>query len=380
MNLRVAIVAPYDLSVHGGVNTQIRGQAKALRHLGHEVDVFGPASAPLLDGEHALGRAVSITIGGTASGLGVDPRAFAAVTRMAHGSFDIIHVHEPLTPLVPWLAVAAARRPLVGTFHVHRDAGHRLYARWKGVLDPVMRRLRARIAVSSAARRTVEEHFAGDYDIVPNGIDIEAYRRPRPKPPELGADRRVVLYIGRLEPRKGVDHLIRAIVSVQRHVPNVLLTIVGDGPDRPALTALAGANAAVHFAGRVADAELFAYLQAADVVCSPAIGDESFGIVLLEAMACGKPIVASRIEGYEALVGAVGCARLVSPGNADALAQELTAVLASPELQLELGRAGAAAASDYDWKTIAGRLEVIYRRVLGAARNDGDQTRLRSIR
>jgi phosphatidylinositol alpha-mannosyltransferase len=380
MKLRVAIVAPYDLSVHGGVNTQIRGQAKALRQLGHQVDVFGPASAPLAGGEHALGRAVSITIGGTESGLGVDPRAFAAVTRMAHGSFDIIHVHEPLTPLVPWLAVAAARRPLVGTFHVHREAGHRLYARWKVVLEPMMRRLRARIAVSAAAQRTVGDHFAGDYEIVPNGIDVEAYRRPQPRPPDLDAERRVVLYIGRLEPRKGVDHLIRAIASVQRSAPDVLLMIVGDGPDRPSLTALAAGNAAVHFAGRVADAELSAYLQAADVVCSPAIGDESFGIVLLEAMACGKPIVASRIEGYEALVGATGCARLVSPGDADALARELIAVLASPELQRELGQAGAAAAYDYDWTAIARRLDAIYRRVLGDARNDGDHTRLRSIR
>jgi phosphatidylinositol alpha-mannosyltransferase len=116
------------------------------------------------------------------------------------------------------------------------------------------------------------------------------------------------------------------------------------------------------------------------VVCSPAIGDESFGIVLLEAMACGKAIVASRIEGYEGLVGAAGCARLVAPGDADALARELTAVLASPELQHELGRAGAAAAHDYDWKAIARRLDAIYRRVVGEARNDGDHTRLRSIR
>ena len=380
MNLKVAIVAPYDLSVHGGVNTQIRGQAKALRRLGHEVDVFGPASSPLADGEHALGRAVAIMIGGTESGLGVDPRAFAAVTRMAHGSFDVIHVHEPLTPLVPWLAIAAARRPLVGTFHVHRDAGHRLYARWKSVLEPMMRRLRARIAVSDAAQRTVAQHFAGDYEIVPNGIDVATYRRPRPRPPELGADRRVVLYVGRLEPRKGVDHLIRAIASVQRTAPDVQLTIVGDGPDRLGLMSLAAANAAIHFAGRVPDDQLCAYLQAADVVCSPAIGDESFGLVLLEAMACGKPIVASRIDGYQGLVGATGCARLVTPGDADALARELTTVLASPALQHELGQAGAAAASDYDWKAIALRLDAIYRRVLGDARNDGDHTRLRSTR
>jgi phosphatidylinositol alpha-mannosyltransferase len=380
MTLRIAIVAPYDLSAPGGVNSQIRGQARALRQLGHAVDVFGPASAPLADGEHALGRAFSITMGGTESGLGVDPRAFAAATRMARGPFDIIHVHEPLTPLVPWLAIAAARAPLVGTFHVHREAGHRLYARWKDILTPIVRRLRARIAVSPAARRTVAAHFPGDYEIVPNGIDVEAYRTPRPRPPQLVSNRRIVLYVGRLEPRKGVDHLIRAMAQVRTGIPDVTLVIVGDGPERASLTALAAGNTSVHFAGRVADDDLVAYLQSADVVCSPALGGESFGIVLLEAMACGKPIVASRIEGYEALVGDAGCARLVPPGDAEALASELTTLLVSPEEGRRLGVAGGAAALEYDWQAIARRLDAVYRRVLGSARNEGDHTRLRSIR
>jgi phosphatidyl-myo-inositol alpha-mannosyltransferase len=379
MSLRLALVAPYDLSVPGGVNTQIRGQAKALRQIGHSVDVFGPASGPLSDGEHALGRAVSITMGGTESGLGLDPRAFAAAARLGRGPFDVIHVHEPLTPLVPWVTVAAAQAPLVGTFHVHREAGHRLYARWKHMLAPLVRRLRARLAVSDAARRTVATHFPGDYEIVPNGIDVAGFRQPRPRPRALDPDRRTVLYVGRLEPRKGVETLIRAMTSVQTIAPDVTLVIVGDGSARASLAAQAGSGA-VHFAGRVADADLAAYVQAADVVCSPALGGESFGIVLLEAMACGKPIVASRIEGYEALVDKAGCARLAAPGDAEALARELTALLASPDTQRRLGLAGAAAALEYDWPAIALRLDAIYRRVVGAARNDGDHTRLRSIR
>lgn len=380
MSLRVAIVAPYDLSIPGGVNTQIRGQARALRQIGHTVDVFGPASGPLAGGEHALGRALTITMGGTESGLGLDPRAFAAVARLGRGPFDVIHVHEPLTPLLPWLVVAAAHAPLVGTFHVHREAGHRLYALWKRALTPLVRRLRARLAVSEAARRTVANHFPGDYEIVTNGIDAEEFRRPRPRPRGLAPDRRVVLCVGRLEPRKGVETLIRAMTSVQKSAPDVTLVIVGDGSERAPLTALAGGSGVVHFAGRVADAELAAYVQAADVVCAPALGGESFGIVLLEAMACGKPIVASRIEGYEALVDNAGCARLVAPGDAEGLARELIALLASPEMQRRLGRAGAAAAVDYDWPAIALRLEAIYRRVVGAARKDDDHTRLRSTR
>jgi phosphatidyl-myo-inositol alpha-mannosyltransferase len=380
MSLRVAVVAPYDLSAPGGVNTQIRGQARALRALGHSVDVFGPASGPLTDGEQSLGRAVAIAFGGTESGLGVDPRGFAAVGRLARGPFDVIHVHEPLTPLVPWLVIGAARAPLVGTFHVHRESGHRLYALWKGVLGPLIRRLRARIAVSDAARRTVATHFPGDYEIVPNGIDVDDFRRARPRPRALIGGRRSVVCVGRLEPRKGVDTLVRAMALVRETAPDVLLVIVGDGSERAALAALAGNTDTVQFAGEVADAELAAYVQAADVVCSPALGGESFGIVLLEAMACGKPIVASRIEGYEALVGSTGGARLVPPGDVTALARELTSLLMSPDERRHLGQAGAVAARAYDWTVIGRRLEDIYRRVDGDPRNDGDQTRLRSIK
>jgi phosphatidylinositol alpha-mannosyltransferase len=229
-------------------------------------------------------------------------------------------------------------------------------------------------------RSTRCRHFPGDYEIVPNGIEVDAFRRPRPRPQALHGGRRAVLCVGRLEPRKGVDTLIRAMAVVRETVPDVLLVIVGDGSERAALGALAGDTGAVRFAGQVSDADLAAYVQAADVVCSPALGGESFGIVLLEAMACAKPIVASRIEGYEALVGSTGCARLVPPGDAGALARALSALLMSADERRQLGQAAAAAARAYDWTAIGRRLDDIYRRVDGDARNDGDHTRLRSIK
>jgi glycosyltransferase involved in cell wall biosynthesis len=234
--------------------------------------------------------------------------------------------------------------------------------------------------VSDAAKRTVSTHFPGDYEIVPNAIDVDDFRRPRPRPAALSGGRRAVLCVGRLEPRKGVDTLIRAMALVREAAPDVLLVIVGDGSEHAALGALAGDTGMVQFAGQVSDADLAAYLQAADVVCSPALGGESFGIVLLEAMACGKPIVASRIEGYEALVGSTGCARLVPPGDAGAFARALSALLMSADERRQLGQAGVATARVYDWTAIGRRLDAIYRRVDGDARNDGDHTRLRSIK
>ncbi len=326
--LRIAIIAPYDLSADGGINNQIRAQARALRSLGHVVQIAGPASGPLHDGELALGGSVAVTLGGTESGLGVDPRAFRAVGRLLRQAFDVIHIHEPLTPLVPWLVLVRAHAPLVGTFHVHREEGHRLYASWAWALQPLARRLRARIAVSDAARRTVAAHFPAEYEIVPNGIDTDAFRIPRPRPAAMPADRRIVLYVGRLEPRKGVEHVIRAMPLVQQHVPDAMLLVIGDGVDRGQLTALAAAlGAAAHFAGRVADEDLPAYYQSADVVCSPALGGESFGVVLLEAMASRTAIVASRIDGYAALVGDADCGRLVPPADAEAIAAALCPLL-----------------------------------------------------
>jgi phosphatidylinositol alpha-mannosyltransferase len=364
-SLRIAIVAPYDLSAAGGINNQIRAQARALRRLGHAVDIAGPASGALEAGERSLGRAFSVRLGGTESGLGVDPRAFAAVGRLLREPFDIVHVHEPLTPLVPWIALMRSRAPLVGTFHVHRENGHWLYASSAWALRPLARRLRARVAVSESARRTVAPHFPGEYQIVPNGIEVDRFRAPRPPPAEWLSDRRYVLYVGRLEPRKGVEHLIRAVAQIQRQDPDAVLAIVGDGSERLRLTRLAHEiGVSVLFAGRVTDEALPGYLQAADVVCSPALGGESFGIVLLEAMACAKPIVASRIEGYEALIDRSGCAALVPPGDADALATALASLLGSADRRRALGEKGAAFVRDYDWDIIAARLASIYQRLL----------------
>jgi len=362
--VRIAVVAPYDLSAPGGINNQIRAQARALRRLGHEVAIFGAASGPLEPGEQSLGRTIDVTFGGTESGLGVDPRALQAVGRLVHRPFDIVHVHEPFVPIAPWIVLLRSRAPLVGTFHVHREQGHGFYGAWAWALRPLARRLRARIAVSEAARRTVARHFPDDYEIVPNGIEGERFRVSRPRPETLAHGRRHVLYVGRLEPRKGVEYLVRAMAQVERRVAGASLVIVGDGPSRGALETLArDAGTSVQFAGRVRDAALPAYFQAADLVCAPALGGESFGIVLLEAMACGAPVVASRIEGFQALVGSTGAARLVAPGDTAALAEEISSLLNGDDERRALAVKGAALASAYDWQTLAPRLESIYRRI-----------------
>jgi phosphatidylinositol alpha-mannosyltransferase len=227
-----------------------------------------------------------------------------------------------------------------------------------------MRRIRHRIAVSESARRTVAPHFPGTYDIIPNGIDVGAFAAPMPRPRDMPADRSHILYVGRLEPRKGVDVLIRAMPIVGARIAGARLVIVGDGPDREALMSLArSVGADAQFAGRVDDQQLPAYMQASDIVCSPALGGESFGIVLLEAMAGGTPVVASRIEGYTELLGGDDCAVLVPPRDPDALAAALAALLGDEGRRRSLGARGAIKAREYDWPAIARRLERIYQTV-----------------
>jgi len=364
--LRVGICAPYDLGRHGGVNTLIRAQAAALRRLGHQVLVFGASSAPLPDGEVSLGPCVSIVIGDTETAFGLDPRSWWAAKRVLRTAmFDVVHVHEPLMPLPPWFVLWQAAVPVIATFSTYRSEGHRWYPRFQGFFGRLMKRVHVRLAVSEAAKRTVAAHFPGDYEVVPCAIDVERFAAPAPRPATMLPDWRHVLYVGRMEPRKGVDRLVRAMVTVQTRVPRAQLVIVGGGPGREDIEMLARRlEVRVVFAGRVSDDDLPGYYQHADVVCSPALADESFGIVLLEAMAAGRPIVATRIAGYAELLEGRGLARLVDTGDAPGLAREITSLLEDPDAARAIGARGAAAARDYDWRTIACRLEAIYRAAL----------------
>ena len=362
--MNIGICAPYDLSRDGGVNSHVRAQARALRDLGHSVSVFGAASRPLGGHEIGVSGCVTLVVGGTETALGLDPRAWFRTGRLiARAGFDLLHVHEPLMPLVPWCAVLRSTVPLVGTFHAFREQGHRLYPRAKPLLAPIMRRLAARVVVSESARQTIAATFAGDYVVVPNGIDRQRFSAAAARPDALTPGELHVLYVGRLEPRKGVEHLVDAMQRVRARGIRARLVVAGDGPGRDALALrVRGAGVDARFVGRVSDQELPAYYQHADVVCSPAVGGESFGLVLVEAMAAGRPVVATSIDGYRDLAGEV--ARLVPPADPDALAGALAQLLCDGDLRRDLGARGRSFASAYDWPVVARRLEAIYYDVL----------------
>jgi phosphatidylinositol alpha-mannosyltransferase len=360
--MHIGICAPYDLARDGGVNTHIRAQARALRQLGHRVCVFGAASAPLAADERRVCGCISPVIGGTETGMGIDPRAWWRVRRLfADEAFDVLHVHEPLMPIVPWCAVLQARVPIVATFHTHREHGHRFYPRYRAFLAPLMRRVGARFVVSRAAQRTVEDTFPGAYELFPNGIESARFHAMFSRPPALATGHRHVLCVGRLEPRKGLDHLVDAMAIVQATRPDVRLAIVGDGPDRERIRARAvAANVDVLFTGRVPDSDLPAYYRHADVVCCAATGGESFGIVLLEAMAAGRPVVATSIEGYVELAGGAEAVRFVPPGDAPAMAVAIAAWLDDDALRARVAQTAPSFTVPFDWTTLARQLEARY--------------------
>ncbi|HUK35331.1 MAG TPA: glycosyltransferase family 4 protein [Vicinamibacterales bacterium] len=366
--LRIGISASYDLGRAGGVNTHIRAQAAALRRLGHDVCIFGASSAPLSDGEISLCGCVSLVIGHTETGFGIDPRSWWSARRLLRSrQFDVLHMHEPLMPLPSWFVLRQAEVPVVATFHTYREHGHKWYPRYRRLFEPLVARIAVRLAVSEAATRTVATHFPGDYEIVPNAIEVCRFATPVSRPASMPDGRPYVLYVGRLEPRKGVDRLLRAMTVVRRQVPCAQLVIVGEGPDREALESEACAlNVDVQFVGHVSDDDLPGFYRSADVVCSPALRDESFGIVLLEAMAAGRPIVATNIAGYAELLRPAGCARFADVEDVDALAREISAVLVDRPLARTLGERGAIAAQRYDWGVVAKRLEEIYYSAIGS--------------
>jgi glycosyltransferase involved in cell wall biosynthesis len=364
--LRIAMVSPYDLTPHGGVNVHIRNLRLALMELGHSVRVYGPSSDPgrLQEGEQALGRAIAITLKGTTAGMNFNLALGRRVRRiLARERFDIVHLHEPGAPILPWLFAANAHVPLVGTCHIHREGGHRIYAIFRWLLHHWFERLDARIAVSHAARGTHERYFPGDYQVIPNGVHVQRFRGSGA---DGRTDGRTVLFVGRLESRKGVRCLIDAMPALRERVPGARLVVAGEGPERKSLERRAAkvCPGVVRFIGMVPNDALPAVYAAADVVCSPATHGESFGIVLLEAMAAGRPIVASRLEGFETVVTDDETAELVPPGDAAALAEGLAGVLTDTKRRASLVATASRHVQPYDWSQVARRVERVYVRAL----------------
>ena len=362
--LRVGLVTPYDLSVAGGVNTHVLGLGRELQRRGATVFVAGPAryrdrlpdDLPIVP----VGSSVPIPVAGSVANLAIDPRtgwAMRAVLR--EHPCDILHLHEPFVPMPSFAALLFSRAVNVGTFHLARERPHLLYLAASPLLRPLSRRLHGRIAVSTAALRTVSQFIPGRYELIPNGIELERFDagpRTHMGPPTL-------LFVSRLEPRKGLMVLLRAMPEIRSRVPGVRLDVVGSGPLERRARRFAerlGVADAVRFRGPARECELPELYRSAAVFCAPATGNESFGLVLIEAMAAGTPVIAAANPGYRAVVHDGEDGLLVPPGDAGALAEAVCRLLLDPALWAKLSEGARATAKRYAWSRLADDVLRVY--------------------
>jgi len=370
--MRIAIVCPYAWDRFGGVQTHVRAQAATLRDRGHDVTVIAPRtwlkpkpwSNPArpdleqVDEAVRVGRAVLIRANGSIAPIAFGPVAAAGVRRtLADLEPDVVHLHEPLIPSLSVLALLNTHFPCVGTFHASSEASMAYWAA-RPFLKGAIGRLRVRIVVSDAARDLIGRYFPGEYEQIPNGVEVARYATAPPV--DLGAGR-TVLWLGRLERRKGLEVLIQAMTRLRDL--DIKLVIVGMGPEERACRALAARlDVDVELIGNVHDDLKAGIFRSADVYCAPALGGESFGIVLIEAMAAGTPVVCSDLPGFRAV--AEGAAALVPPGDSGRLADALRDVLTDEHRARRMSESGRTVADRFDWPRLAGRLEEVYVRAL----------------
>jgi phosphatidylinositol alpha-mannosyltransferase len=377
--MRIALVSPYDFPYPGGVTQHIYYLDKHFRELGHHVKIIAPCAGA--DPEKlpdnvvvTTTRVISIPFSGSKARIPYSPMVNWRVRKALHEEdFDIVHAHEPMTLPVPVMALTHSRSVNVGTFHAYRDR-HLIYEYGRRIFQPFFDKLDGKIAVSEAAKDTVARYFGGEYVIIPNGIDAERFGSDQVRPLDKYADGRpIILFVGRLEPRKGFRYLLRAFPHVKEQFPQARLVVVGAYDKEEMADHVLYAReqhlTGVKFVGRVSDEELPRYYRSCTVFCAPSTGFESFGIVLLEAMATGKPTVATNIPGYRDLLEDGQEGFLAEPKDERSLADALIRILSDPQLQRSMGDRGRVKAQQYSWRQVALRVLEVYEELLDKNRS-----------
>ena len=371
--MRIALVSPYDFTYPGGANEHIAHLAAEYRELGHGVRILAPAARgrrPPADPDfYRVGTPVPIHGNGSVARITLSLTLSHRVKEiLARERFDVVHLHEPLMPALPLTVLYHSEARNIGTFHAFAESnlGY-FYAR--PLLQPLVEKLDARIAVSPAAAEFVGRYFGGEYEVIPNGIELARYGADVAPLPQYRDGRPTILFVGRFnEPRKGFRYLLRAFPLVREQFPDARLLVVGRGDTRRYQDFLESRDVrGVEFAGYIDNDELPRYYKSCDLFCAPSTKGESFGLILLEAMASGRPVVASRIPGYTGVVEHGRDGWLVTPQDPTALALALVRLLADRELRNKVAAAGQRTARRYAWPEIARRVLAVYRGQRAAA-------------
>lgn len=338
--------------------------SRALMERGHEARIFAPSSltkggVPAEPTVELVGRAVGIPANGSIAPLAFGPMAAVGIrTKLRDFAPDVLHLHEPLIPSLSFLALTNSDVPAVGTFHA--SAEHSFgYRAARPALTRVISKLKVRTAVSDAARELISRYFPGEYVLTPNGVEVARFAEAEPI--DLGPGPNI-LFFGRIERRKGLEVAIQAMTRLRE--TGATLVVAGSGPEERECRSLAQRlDVPVRFLGKVSEDDKPGIYRGTDVYCAPGLGGESFGIVLVEALAAGTPVVCSDLPGYRAVAG--GAATLVAAGDAGALADALRSVLTDSEKAAEMSRLSSRMSGLYDWRRLVAGVEANYERAAG---------------
>jgi len=365
--MRIGLVSPYPWDVPGGVVAHIRDLAETLVEFGHDVSVMSPVDdedAPLPAYVTRAGRSVPVPFNGSVSRLTFGPLSLARVRRWLHdGDFDVLHLHSPETLSLSLLALMNARGPIVATFHA-AQARSRILAMLQSPLQVHIEKIVGRIAVSPAARKTIVEHLGADAVVVPNGVHVSRFADASPLDGWPG-DGGAIGFVGRIdEPRKGLDVLLEAMPYLWKERPGLRLLVAGPGDvDGPL-------DERIVLLGQVDEATKARAYRSVDVFAAPNIGGESFGIILLEAMAASTPVVASDLDAFRRVLetsdgGSAGV--LSTVGDAESLAHACATVLGSDARQNLMRKAGMDVVRRYDWSVVGREVLRVYEMTIAAA-------------
>jgi phosphatidylinositol alpha-mannosyltransferase len=362
--VRIGIVCPYSWDIPGGVQAHVRDLAETLIGLGHNVAVLAPGDDDmpgLPDYVSVAGKAVPIPYNGSVARLQFGLVSAARVRRwLRDGKFDVVHVHEPAPPSLSLLTCMIHDGPLVATFHAATTRS-RFLSMFDTMLQPFLEKLSGRIAVSSAARKLIVEHLGADAVVIPNGVSVRRFAGARPFDHAGDATERIG-FIGRFdEPRKGMQVLVAALEALAAQRPRLRLVVAGRGDGDQFRSGLPAALAGrVDMLGQVSDADKARMLRTVDVYCAPNTGQESFGVILLEAMAARTPVVASDLEVFRRVLDGGAAGALFRVGDSAELADALRRVLDDRRLRERLVEAGRRAVRPYDWSVIVSSVLRVY--------------------
>ena len=366
--MKIGIVCPYSFDVPGGVQFHVRDLAEHLIGQGHDVSVLAPADSEteLPDYVTSAGRATAVRYNGSVARLNFGPVTASKVAKwLDAGQFDVLHLHEPVTPSISVLALMAAEGPIVATFHTSMLRSRTMQTAYP-IIRPALEKIAGRIAVSEDARRTVTTHVGGDAVVIPNGVDVDFFAGAKPNPEWQGE---TIGFMGRIdEPRKGLPVLMRALPKILAERPKARLLVAGRGDEEEAVESLpAELRPRVQFLGMVSDEDKASFLRSVDLYVAPNTGGESFGIILVEAMSAGAPVLASDLDAFAQVLDQGAAGELFPNEDSDALAEAAVRLLGDPERRAELRKRGSEHVRRFDWSTVGADILSVYETVTAGA-------------